>query len=86
MHLQYFKIIKQNYSYMATQLPWHGAPEHICVSLDRPIHLSPPPKGVGLSHVRDLSCVPEPHVAEHPSHSVQELQPPSIDPDSMGTD
>ena len=27
--------------------------------------------------MRDLSCIPEPHVAEHPPHDVHVAQPPS---------
>ena len=35
----------------------------VCV-LD-PLHESPPPNGVGLVHVLDLSFVPPPQVTEH---------------------
>ena len=47
------------------------------MSLFGPGHVRPQWLGGGLLHVRDLSCIPEPHVAEHPPHDVHVAQPPS---------
>ena len=47
------------------------------VSFDWPSQSLPPSEGGGLSHVRVLSCVPEPHFTEHSAHSVHVVQPPS---------
>ncbi len=51
------------------------------MSLDLPSQGSPPTEGCGLSQVRVLSCVPEPHVAEQSAHTVHVPQPPSTDKD-----
>ena len=77
----FFQIIIWNFSYiiMTTYLLGHGAAEQDWVSFDLPSQGSPPTEGCGLSQVRVLFCVPEPHVAEQSAHTVHVLQPPSTD-------
>ena len=47
------------------------------ISSAGPWHGSPPTAGLGFSHIRDLSCIPIPQVAEQPVHEDQGVQSPS---------